>query len=63
MTSAGSERCALESISHIEKRVCLMWGSPELDLYISRLIMDARDGQGVQKCDDEAKWCTEHCGR
>ena len=40
-----NERCALESIGHIQKKVCLMWGTPELDIFISRLIMDSRDGQ------------------
>jgi hypothetical protein len=32
-------------MAHLSKKVCLMWGSPELDIFISRLIMDSRDGQ------------------
>lgn len=39
------EAAALESIGHLKQKVCLMWGSPELDVFISRLIMDSRDGQ------------------
>jgi hypothetical protein len=39
------EAAALESIGHLKQKICLMWGSPELDVFISRLIMDSRDGQ------------------
>lgn len=39
------DRSALESIDHLRQKICLMWGSPELDVFISRLVMDARDGQ------------------
>jgi hypothetical protein len=39
------ERSALEELGHLKQKVCLMWGSPELDIFISRLIMDSRDGQ------------------
>jgi len=28
-----------------------------------RCVMDARDGTAIQTCDEEAKWCTEHCPR
>lgn len=35
---------ALESIAHLKQKVCLMWGSPELDTFIGRLLMDSRDG-------------------
>lgn len=38
------DRCALEGLEHLRKKVCLMWGTPELDVFISRLIMDSRDG-------------------
>jgi hypothetical protein len=37
-------RSALESIDHLQKKVCLMWGTAELDVFIRRLIMDSRDG-------------------
>jgi len=39
------EAAAIESIGHLKQKICLMWGSPELDIFISRLIMDSRDGQ------------------
>jgi hypothetical protein len=39
------EASALETIGHLKQKVCLMWGSTELDIFISRLIMDSRDGQ------------------
>jgi hypothetical protein len=35
---------ALESVAHLCQKVCLMWGTQELDSFISHLIMDARDG-------------------
>ncbi|MDP2169003.1 MAG: hypothetical protein Q8J96_01135 [Rhodocyclaceae bacterium] len=38
------EACALESIAHLKEKVCLMWGSQELDVFIGRLLMDSRDG-------------------
>ncbi len=45
-TSAlGSEACAIERIGHIQKKICVLWGSPELDAYINKLLMDSRDGQ------------------
>lgn len=43
MEPAG--KSALEEMGHLKQKVCLMWGSPELDVFISRLIMDSRDGQ------------------
>jgi hypothetical protein len=39
------DQCALEALGHLQRKICLMWGSPELDVFISRLIMDSRDGQ------------------
>ena len=38
------EASALESIGHLKEKVCLMWGSQELDVFIGRLLMDSRDG-------------------
>jgi hypothetical protein len=35
---------ALESIGHLQKKISLMWGTAELDVFIRRLIMDSRDG-------------------
>ncbi len=40
-----ADACALESINHLTEKVCQMWGRPELDLFLSRLIMDSRDGK------------------
>ena len=39
------DACALEALGHLRQKVCLMWGSAELDMFITRLIMDSRDGQ------------------
>lgn len=44
-SSLPPEAAALEALAHLKQKVCLMWGSPELDVFISRLIMDSRDGQ------------------
>ena len=41
----SSEACAIERIGHIQKKICVLWGSPELDAYINKLLMDSRDGQ------------------
>jgi hypothetical protein len=41
----SSEACAIERIGHIQKKICMLWGSPELDAYINKLLMDSRDGQ------------------
>ena len=37
-------RAALENIAHLTRKICGIWGSPELDVFLSQLIMDARDG-------------------
>ena len=37
-------RAALENIAHLTRKICAIWGSPELDTFLSRLLMDARDG-------------------
>lgn len=41
----STERAALESLEHLKNKICLMWGSDELDIFISRLFVDSRDGQ------------------
>jgi|APHig6443717817_1056837.scaffolds.fasta_scaffold237964_2 hypothetical protein len=41
----SSEACAIERIGHVQKKICMLWGSPELDAYINKLLMDSRDGQ------------------
>ena len=37
-------RAALEDIAHLTRRICGIWGSPELDTFLSGLLMDARGG-------------------
>ena len=39
-----SDACGLERLPHVMNKVCLMWGQPECDDYINRLMMDSRDG-------------------
>jgi hypothetical protein len=36
---------AIERFAHVQKRVCMMWGTRELDVYINHLLTDSRDGQ------------------
>ena len=42
---------ALESIGHLQKEIQSMWGTTELDVFISRLFADSRDGarQGLPR--------------
>ena len=40
----SKDRAALEDIAHLTRKICLMWATPELDSFLSRLLMDARDG-------------------
>jgi hypothetical protein len=40
----GSDACGLERLPHVVNKVCLLWGQPECEAYINRLIMDSRDG-------------------
>lgn len=37
-------RAALEDITHLTRKICGIWGTPELDTFLSGLLMDARDG-------------------
>jgi hypothetical protein len=39
-----SDACGLERLPHVLNKLCLLWGRPECEAYISRLIMDSRDG-------------------
>lgn len=39
------DACGLERLPHVMGKVCLLWGKPECDAYISGLIMDSRDGR------------------
>ncbi|MBS3936593.1 MAG: hypothetical protein KGZ43_10520 [Sulfuritalea sp.] len=36
---------ALEKFGHVQKRICMLWGTQELDAYIAHLMTDSRDGQ------------------
>jgi hypothetical protein len=40
-----SDACGLERLPHVLNKLCLLWGRPECDAYISGLIMDSRDGK------------------
>lgn len=40
-----SERAEIEHFEHVQKRICLLWGTHELDAYINHLLTDTRDGQ------------------
>lgn len=37
-------RAALEDISHLTRKICSIWGTAELDTFLSTLFMDSRDG-------------------
>ena len=37
-------RAAVEDIGHLTQKICTIWGTPELDAFLSALLMDARDG-------------------
>jgi hypothetical protein len=39
-----SEACGLERLPHVLNKLCQLWGRAECEAYISRLIMDSRDG-------------------
>jgi hypothetical protein len=38
-------RAALESIGHLTQKICAIWGTEDLDAFLSKLVMDARDGE------------------
>jgi hypothetical protein len=40
-----SDACGLERLPHVMNKLCLLWGRPECEAYISGLIMDSRDGK------------------
>lgn len=39
-----SSRAALESIDHLTQKICLLWGTPEFNVFIRELIFDSRNG-------------------
>jgi hypothetical protein len=43
--SRSESRAALEDIGHLTQKICAIWGSEDLDTFLSKLVMDARDGE------------------
>lgn len=35
----------MESIGHLTQKICAIWGTEDLDVFLSKLVMDARDGE------------------
>jgi hypothetical protein len=35
---------ALERLPHLAQKICAVWGQPEFEPFVNRLIMDSRDG-------------------
>src|SRR5262245_38107272 len=40
-----SDACGIERLPHVLAKLCQLWGKPECEAYISRLVMDSRDGK------------------
>lgn len=49
--AASTGHAALESIDHLTQKVCLLWGTPELNVFVRRLFLDSRNGsrQGLPR--------------
>jgi len=43
-SARDESRAALEDIVHLTQKICGIWGSDDLDTFLSHLVMDARDG-------------------
>lgn len=39
------ERTELETMPHLSSKVCMMWGSQQLDAWLNQVLLDSRDGQ------------------
>jgi hypothetical protein len=39
------EASDIEKFGHVQKRICMLWGTQELDVYINHLMTDTREGQ------------------
>jgi hypothetical protein len=39
------EASEIEKYPHVQKRICMLWGTQELDGHINHLLTDSRDGQ------------------
>lgn len=42
---AHPEASEIEKYAHVQKRVCMLWCTPELDVYLNHLLTDTRNGQ------------------
>lgn len=40
-----TEASAIEAFPHVRNRICMLWGTHDLDQYITHLMTDTRDGQ------------------
>lgn len=43
--ASSSDLNPVEAFPHVQKRICMMWATPELDHYINHLLTDSRDGK------------------
>ena len=43
--SVNPEAGEIERFPHVQKRICMLWGTQELDGHINHLLTDSRDGQ------------------
>jgi hypothetical protein len=41
----SESRAALENIGHLTQKICAIWGTEDLDAFLSKLVMDGRDGE------------------
>lgn len=39
------EQAALEGLSHLCSKTCMMWGSQQLDGWLNQVLLDSRDGE------------------
>lgn len=39
------EHAALEEMSHLCGKTCMMWGSQQLDAWLNQVLLDSRDGE------------------
>lgn len=44
MTAAAEAITSLERIGHLTPKICALWGTAELNVFLSKLLMDSRDG-------------------
>lgn len=39
------DHAALERMSHLCSKTCMMWGSHQLDVWLNEVLLDSRDGE------------------